>query len=212
MKKFSSAFFKWEVKIIIIICLSFSFAGFIGMLFMDINVWIAFGISVCFCLIVSPFLFLPALLDEHFLKNGVKSKGFQPLISNGFRLITHRKIAALAGEYRGYHFDIYYSRHIHVKNIIAVKHYGGYVFIVYHQPITYRRELQLDEKYYRALFSNRAYDFYWSKNYVRMETSMGALAPNYRKIKRRMDAIVNILVNENILPNQKGLEGKKSKL
>lgn len=172
-------------------------------LMFEADILTAFILSMGFTILPLPFILLVPVLNEYALKNGVKSKAFEPLLTEGFRLIEHRKMPLLTGEYSGYHFDIYFSPLADNISTFGLRGYGGYVFIVYFEPIPYRKELQLYDKYYDHPF--KTYTLHWSEKYVRMESQNG-LFPSHKKIKKRMDMLVAILSKEGIVPRTKGLQ------
>ena len=203
MKKFS-AYFRFQIRTMIIFDSIFLVFIFLVLwLMFEADILTAFILSTGFTILTLPFMLLDPVLNEYSLKKGVKSKGFEPLLKEGFRLIEHRKMPLLTGEYSGFHFDIYFSPLADNISTFGLRGYGGYVFIVYFEPIPYRKELQLYDKYYDHPF--KTYTLHWSEKYVRMESQNG-LFPSHKKIKKRMDMLVAILLKEGIVPRSKGLQ------
>lgn len=149
-------------------------------------------------------------LHKHFSSKAVFYGGFIQLLNNelidgNFEINSFKETNYLFGNYRGYDFDIVYdSNYLHNFGGFGFRQSGGHVFIVYHQPISLRKKLQLEERYYPALVSFRPYRFLWSRNYVEMQTTLSLITPSYRKIKKRMDMLVDMLENEKMLPMKKG--------
>jgi len=202
MKKFS-AYFRFEIKKVLFVSALLWTLIFVEF-WVTVDLWTAFLFSTGFILLILPlFLFLSAR-DKYKLKNRVKSKALKPLLEEGFRIIEQQNMSLLTGEYSGFHFDIYFSPQL---TPLGAKQKGGsgYVFIVYYEPISIQRELQLCDKYYRPFIS--AYYFVeWNKESARVEMREGLFPPSHKKIKKQMDIIIAILSKERILPRTKGLQ------
>ncbi|HRO75362.1 MAG TPA: hypothetical protein PLP27_04355 [Crocinitomicaceae bacterium] len=201
MKKFL-AYFRFEIKKVLFVSALLWTLIFVEF-WVTVDLWTAFLFSTGFILLILPlFLFLSAR-DKYKLKNRVKSKALKPLLEEGFRIIEQQNMSLLTGEYSGFHFDIYFSPLADNISTFGLRGYGGYVFIVYFEPIPYRKELQLYDKYYDHPF--KTYTLHWSEKYVRMESQNG-LFPSHKKIKKRMDMLVAVLSKEGIVPRSKGLQ------
>lgn len=204
LRKYIRRIFKLEV----IIPLLISGCFLIGLSF---SVELKYAVLVSFFILVI-FLFFMMIdrkKERYFAANAVFMGGFKQLLNSelldvNFKINGFDETNSLTGTYRGYDFDIVYdSGYSHNFWGIGRK-YGGHVFIVYHQPISLRKNLQLDERYYPGLFTFRPYTFVWNRNYVKMQTALSLVNPSCKKIIKRMDAVVEVLEKEKMLPVKKG--------
>ena len=163
--------------------------------------------SVVFSSGMMVFVFLFCILAETLGKKRhysiLESKGFQGLISRGFRIVELNEYKGLFGVYDSYLFDIYYDWSTFVRGNAG----KAIIFNVYFIPPTlnsgktdHARLKALSEKYNISNWKFKSYNFWWREGNIIMKNGVGVFNLSFEKMTRRMEIVLDILRAENLKP------------